>query len=79
MNYDNNAVFMDEFTKLAKMENEAFDPPDFCFSTQMWTSLMTVSVLALIHKSFGVSVAGDKLVECKSINEVLKLIEASNK
>tara|TARA_B100000212_G_C27328901_1_gene513651 strand:+ start:994 stop:1218 length:225 start_codon:yes stop_codon:yes gene_type:complete len=40
-----------------------------------WDSIALLSVIASIDEEFDIQLDGDKLAECRSISDILKLIE----
>ena len=43
-----------------------------------WDSIALLSVIASIDEEFNIQLDGDKLAECKSILEILKLLEENS-
>ena len=38
-----------------------------------WDSLAAISTIAIVDECYGVTIRGDKLIQCKSIDDVIKL------
>ena len=43
-----------------------------------WDSIALLSVIASIDEEFDIQLDGDKLAECRSISDILKLLEYSS-
>ena len=43
-----------------------------------WDSIALLSVIASIDEEFDIQLDGDKLAECRSISDILKLLEDSS-
>ena len=43
-----------------------------------WDSIALLSVIASIDEEFDIQLDGDKLAECRSISEILKLLEENS-
>lgn len=43
-----------------------------------WDSIALLSVIASIDEEFNIQLDGDKLAECRSIPEILKLLEENS-
>ena len=52
--------------------NLKLDPED------NWDSIALLSVIASIDEEFDIQLDGDKLAECRSISDILKLLEDSS-
>lgn len=50
---------------------------NFELNDSNWTSLAFISAIALIDEHFNKIVSGEKLANCKTISNLLDLIEAS--
>jgi len=50
--------------------------PDTSFDAIDWDSLAVISAIALIDEQFGVMIPGQDISECKSMKDLLSLIES---
>ncbi len=49
--------------------------PEWPLTDENWDSLTIMSTIALIDEQFGVTVPGDQLAACKSVSELMVLVE----
>ena len=47
---------------------------DFVLDKNNWNSLAIISVIVLIDEQYGITIEGDKLRECMSVDDLLQLI-----
>ena len=61
-----------EIDKSVAVNDLKLDPED------NWDSIALLSVIASIDEEFDIQLDGDKLAECRSISDILKLLEDSS-
>lgn len=61
-----------EIDKIEAENDLILDPED------NWDSIALLSVIASIDEEFNIQLDGDKLAECRSILEILKLLEENS-
>ena len=68
-------AFLEEMADILDMESH-----EVCESTllhkDIWNSLAVVSTIALIDEQCGLTVPGDQLAGCKTIDDILKIIQS---
>tara|TARA_B100000780_G_C21031585_1_gene413638 strand:- start:178 stop:402 length:225 start_codon:yes stop_codon:yes gene_type:complete len=68
--------FKTEFAQILDMDKKDV-LGDVMLDESIWDSLAVVGTAALIDEEYSKIVDGEKLTNCKSINELMDLIEAS--
>ncbi|KIL35415.1 hypothetical protein SD71_14035 [Cohnella kolymensis] len=68
--------FIAELTDLLEVEPSEFNDTYVLEENENWDSLAHVSVVAMIDEHFGLSLEYRDLRHCKTLGELLKLIEA---
>lgn len=61
---------------------EAFDLPDMDMTLdtrfqrlEQWDSLASVSTVAMLYEHYDVQITGDELVACRTVGDLLELVE----
>jgi len=68
--------FKTEFAEILDMDEKDV-LGDMMLDASIWDSLAVVTTAALIDEEYSKIVDGEKLTNCKSLNELMDLIEAS--
>lgn len=71
-----------ESTAFLQSISEAFEfraedlTMDTCFQDHSaWDSLVSVSTVAMIYAEYDIQVSADELISCKSLSDLLRLVE----
>ena len=67
--------FLQNMAEILELDEEEVSE-ELSFEDLAWDSLAVVSTIAAIDEYFDVMISGQSLGECKSMNDVLKLIDS---
>jgi acyl carrier protein len=67
-------AFMEDLAAILEVEPDELNH-DFALDQDRWNSLAIVSTIVLIDEQFAVTIEGDKLRECASVDELWSLIQ----
>lgn len=68
--------FKAEFAEILDVDEQDISE-DMILDESIWDSLAVVSTAALIDEEYSKIVNGEKLTNCKSVKELMALVEAS--